>query len=267
MLALAFAITLFAQAAPTPVYPQNQATVHALEELANAIAQGRITRTPTPTVTPTATPTLTLIPTAVPVVPTVVSQPEPTATLAPCWFTDETYGDPDNGYIVFDDQGAPVPCPPEGNAAPEGLPDAEPVIDMPTPTATPSRVPVVTRPQVPQPQIIYVQVPAAEAPPTREIPPTMTAVPTFTAIPTATLRVLDTVTPVPTRTEIPTRTPPSLPTVTPAATPRPVRPVPQPAVANPPRPPEPRAPLPSPNGWDMALQSLRRLPPVEAAFA
>ena len=41
-----------------------EATQHALDELANAIAQGRITRTPTPSATPTPSPTITPKPTA-----------------------------------------------------------------------------------------------------------------------------------------------------------------------------------------------------------
>jgi len=49
------------------------ATVHALDELANAIAQGKVTRTPTPTSTPTAVPTSTPV-------PPPADSPVPTAT-------------------------------------------------------------------------------------------------------------------------------------------------------------------------------------------
>jgi hypothetical protein len=59
-----------------------EATQHALDELANAIAQGKITRTPTPTSTPTATlvpPTATPVPTSV----RPTDTPVPTATVEP----------------------------------------------------------------------------------------------------------------------------------------------------------------------------------------
>jgi hypothetical protein len=73
---------LFAGMAAAPVYAQErqpaQATQHALDELANALAQGKITLTPTSTPTFTPTPTPTLIPTATPE-PTETDTPVPTA--------------------------------------------------------------------------------------------------------------------------------------------------------------------------------------------
>ena len=63
------------------------ATAHALDELANAIAQGKITRTPTPTSTPTAVPTSTPI-------PPPADSPVPTAT------PDPPLPVPDVGQVV-----------------------------------------------------------------------------------------------------------------------------------------------------------------------
>ena len=55
-----------------------QATAHAIDELANAIAQGKVTLTPTPTPTATPSPTATPTPTPAP-----SATPEPTSTPEP----------------------------------------------------------------------------------------------------------------------------------------------------------------------------------------
>lgn len=71
---LCMALSSAPAAAQTLTRPE--ATQHALDELANAIAQGKITRTPTPSATATPLPTATPYPTAVPPTDT----PGPTAT-------------------------------------------------------------------------------------------------------------------------------------------------------------------------------------------
>jgi hypothetical protein len=70
---------LASTAAAEPPGASATATGHALDELANAIAQGKITRTPTPTASPTATP---VPPTATPT-PTPVPNDPPPATPEP----------------------------------------------------------------------------------------------------------------------------------------------------------------------------------------
>src|SRR6266851_3668594 len=76
-----------------------EATQHALDELQNAIVQGKITRTPTPT--PTQTATLTPQPTSPPTFePIATETPTPTPTPQPCWMVGEETGD-----IVFDEDG------------------------------------------------------------------------------------------------------------------------------------------------------------------
>src|SRR5262249_27792952 len=81
---LAAAVLLNAALCGTPAAAQTrappEATQHALDELANAIAQGRVTRTPTPSPTPmpssTVTPRPTLVPTDTPT-PGTPAQPTP----------------------------------------------------------------------------------------------------------------------------------------------------------------------------------------------
>lgn len=124
-------------AIPTAAWAESrtpaEATVHALDELANVCAQRRPEcPTSTPTLTPVPTPTWTPSPTSTstPVPPT--DTPTQTPIPAPCWLTNTDLGDPDNGYIVFAADGAPVPCPIEQVVADEPTP-----IVTPSPTATP----------------------------------------------------------------------------------------------------------------------------------
>ena len=196
------------------------ATQHALEEQANACAQRKpecFTPTPTPTVPSTSTAvaiaTTTTVPTS-----TIERTPTATPTPEPCWLTDQDLGDPDSGYIVFDETGAPVPCPPD-----QPLPTEEP-----TPTAEPSAVstetPVPVRP-APAVAIVASQ-PVAAAPPPAPALPTYTPYPTYTPPPTPSLQItraaVSTPTLAATGTPTPTATgtPQATPTVT--ATPRPV---------------------------------------------
>ncbi|MBV9132277.1 MAG: hypothetical protein JO318_06245, partial [Chloroflexi bacterium] len=82
-----------------------EATQHALDELANCRAQRR-PECPTEPPTPSLTATSTLSPTGTSTPePTEDPTVTPTPTPIPCWLTDEDLGDPDNGYIVFDDYG------------------------------------------------------------------------------------------------------------------------------------------------------------------
>ncbi|HET7637953.1 MAG TPA: hypothetical protein VFK47_04355, partial [Ktedonobacteraceae bacterium] len=76
--------------------PGPEATQHALDELANAVAQGRITLTPTPTPTLTPTPIPTATATVTEVVPTVIMSP--TATPVPV-LPVATGDDPIQGYL------------------------------------------------------------------------------------------------------------------------------------------------------------------------
>src|SRR5919201_1288717 len=104
-----------------------QATQHALAELANCRAQRRPecpTETPTPTLTATATPIASPTSTSTPE-PTDEPTPSPPATPGPasCWLTDQDLGDPNSGYVVFDEAGAPVPCP---TSEPSDVPAEEP---------------------------------------------------------------------------------------------------------------------------------------------
>lgn len=197
------------------------ATQHALDELRNAIAQGKITLTPTPT--PTATLTLTSTATVAPLVTltdTPTATPSPVATSEPCWLLD------DQGDVVFDEDGAPVPCPTDS-------PTEETPTDIPseTPTLTPTPVVITRVVQVPgaapPAQVIYVQVPA----PTTE--PTL--VPTSTNVPTLRPTSTQTATSTPTRTSTPTATSTPTPTVAPKPT---ATPTPKSAAA----PPEPQPP-------------------------
>jgi hypothetical protein len=159
-----------------------EATAHALDELANVCAQRRPEcPTATPLVrslpemsTSTPSPTSTSTPQ-----PTDTPTPEPTATATPepCWLTDQDLGDPDDNYIVFAADGAPIPCP----------------TDIPTedateqPTATPTPLPTATpRPIPPAAPAAAVSAPAPL--PTYTPYPTYTPQPTYTPVPTATPR-------------------------------------------------------------------------------
>ena len=178
---------VFAQARPAP-----QATQHALDELANCRAQNRAdaalicptdTPTATLTVTPTSSPTATSS-------PTPTDEPSPTATPdTPCWLTDPDLGDPDSGYVVFDDRGAPVPCPTPGPR------------DEPTMTMTPTSEPTSTLTASSRP-------PAPVAPQAKVRTVLQTVVVIVTAVP------FDTPTPVPMASPVATRTSTRSPTPT-----------------------------------------------------
>lgn len=197
-----------------------EATQHAIENLINDCAQGtRDCRTPT------ATPTMTLVPTATSTLtpqPTGTSEPTVTATptAEPCWLTDQDTGDPDNGYIVFDDLGAPVPCPiaqvlPADGPPDDGLavvPDATPVPEVPPPAnprypnaepqapiviviiATPAPIPTLPA------QVVYESVPG----------------PAPSPLPAEVIYMVVTPTPVLQPTAVATRAPPAIPTDQPA---------------------------------------------------
>lgn len=207
---------------PAPVLADNRtparATAHARDELANAIAQGKITLTPTATATstpsPTSTPTVTSSPTLEP-----TETPVPTSWPQPCWMTDAD-------GIVFDEDGAPVPCsllaaqvlPPDGppddglavdlSASPPALepPPADLANpDMPTPTPeviviVATAAPASTLP----PQVIYV--PQSEA-----------ALPTPTPSAAQVIYLVVTATPTP-ATPVPTPAGASLPALEPVST-------------------------------------------------
>lgn len=137
------------------------AAARVVGDIENAIAQGKITITPTQTLTVTPTPTRTPSPVST---PTVAVYPSTTATQTPepCWLTDQDLGDPESGYIVFDENGAPVPCP-----DPMSIPTDEP-------TATPTPTPIVTS----TPIIIYIQVPVViTATPVPQVPSPPTSTP------------------------------------------------------------------------------------------
>lgn len=161
-----------------------EATQRAIANRVNDCAQRTVDcSTPTPTLAPTSQPqptqtaTPTLTPTAA---PTATPEPEP------CWLTD------DSGAIVFDEDGAPVPCP----EPPQDLAQAED--PAPEPTEAPLASPTVSAPAPNAAQAL----PASPPRPTN--------------LPTATIAPLPTYTPYPTYTPQPTYTP--VATVTPMAT-------------------------------------------------
>ncbi len=166
-----------------------EATQHAIDDLANVCAQRRpecpATLTPTPTATPSPTSTHTPQPTDR---PTSTPMPTETPTPEPCWLIDQDLGDPDDNYIVFDEDGAPVPCPSD-----QPLPTDEPA---PTPEsrAVNAEDPAIARPT---PVVVSAasQPVAAAAPlPTYTPYPTYTPLPTYTAAPTSTLTSIATAT-------------------------------------------------------------------------
>lgn len=182
-----------------------EATAHALDELANCVAQGPRsggdycpTATPTPTVMPSPTSTSTPRPethdtTSWVLTVTVIPTPEP------CWLQDEDLGDPANGWIVFDDQGAPVPCPTDTPA------EETPIEPTDTPTATPP---------APQAQPLRIGAPAVGAP-MQQVVVIQTVIVTAEPVATATPRP----TPSPTSSPTPTATLTRTPTATATATP------------------------------------------------
>lgn len=188
--------------------PAAFATQHAIEEGVNACAQRK------PECRPTATPTVAATPRPAP-----TATPGPTETLTPispfveiaepCWLRDQDLGDSADGYVVFDEDGHPIPCPSD-----EDLVDEEPAIPpmggMPEPTVAPVPVrPAAAVASRPASQ------PAAVAPlPTYTPYPTYTPFPTPTSQPTSTAN--STASPTGTRTPTPSAT--VLATHTPTAT-------------------------------------------------
>jgi hypothetical protein len=191
------------------------ATQHALEEQANACAQRKKECwTPTATPTGTATPRATLVATATPTLaPAVPATASPTPTPEPCWLTD------DNGEVVFDADGTPLPCPePSQDLLPESeepaltpepdppavvltpvrppsasAPSADRAIPASAPSSTPQPLPTYTPYPTYTPQLTYTPAPTLTATPGRT--PTLTATPSVS--PTATATATATVTPVP----------------------------------------------------------------------
>jgi hypothetical protein len=166
-----------------------EATAHALDEQANVCAQRR------PECPPTLTPTLTATPS-----PTSSTKPQPsntptpeptaspTATPEPCWLTDQDLGDPDNNWIVFDQDGAPVPCP-----SADVDDDAMQYVAAPTPSPTVTSPPTVIPPlpiapgAQPAPrQVIVIQTVVVTAVSTDTVQPTATATRTLSPTPRAT---------------------------------------------------------------------------------
>lgn len=172
------------------------ATQHAQDELANAVAQGKVTLTPTPSPTLTLTPTATATPTVTPLpVEVSVIRFTPTPTDEPCWLLD------DQGEVVFDEDGAPVPCPTD-----------QPMEELPTETPTIAPTPVPPLPVQPQPaapqvitvvQTVEVIVTATPEPATATPPPTEVVI----ASPTIAMAIA---------TSTPTVTPSATPTMAPA---------------------------------------------------
>jgi len=223
--------------------PAARATQHAIDELANCHAQHRLecptdvptsTSTPIPTATPIVTPTLA--PTAY-----EISAELPTATPTPCWLTDVTWGDPDNGYAVFvpnDDDTAYVPIVIPCDSTPTPTPEPIDTSPLDTPAPIPTRRPLPPLAPVRQvapaapatPRVVYIQMPAD----TLTLTPTPTATSTLTATPTRTLvagvglflnpstgsyqRLVNVPPPAPTRVA-PTATPQPTPQPTPEAQP------------------------------------------------
>jgi hypothetical protein len=215
-LARVFAVLLISMALDTtPVLAQTrtapEATQHALDELANCRAQRRpecATETPSPTLVPTASPSATWTPAPAVAVVEVPDAPTSTPTPDPCWLTDPDIGDPDNGYVVFDNSGAPVPCPTDG---PTETPTPQPT-DAPTSTSTPvvivqqAPAPPAPAPQVAiqQQTVVVVQTVVVLVTPTRPLAaPTQTLRPSLTPTRTST----------PSPTETVARTPTGTPTV------------------------------------------------------
>jgi len=128
-----------------------QATQHALDELANCIAQRRPecpTSTPTPSATPSSMPSPTSTSTALPAATDTFT---PTVTPEPCWFIDQDLGDPDNAFIVFDEAGAPIPCPTD-TAVTDAVKTPPTDTAIPTPSSTPTPRPAAVPAAVPAPQ-------------------------------------------------------------------------------------------------------------------
>lgn len=225
----AVVILALSLAGPEVVLAQHT-PAHATAEALNLCAQHPqqcITVTPSliPTLpVPTATPTLAATP-----APTDTPVPTATPSPEPCWLTDEALGDPDNGYIVFDDQGAPVPCPPD-----QPLPT-----DEPTPGAEPTVVSTATLSPVrpaSAPVIVASQSVAAVAPRVVEqtVVSVVTATPTDTPVPTSTPMLAEPTPVVRAVAILPTATVPVRPAVivSPSALPVPLAHIPSPATGH-----------------------------------
>jgi len=187
-----------------------EATQHALDELANAIAQGKITFTPTPTATRTPTPqpsaTATLEPTA-------TETPQPTATPVPepCWLTD------DQG-VVYADDGTPIPC--DAPATPEPTLELT-AISIPVPTATtpPPAASVSAAPAAPRIErvvetvvVVVTAVPIDTPTPRPTVPPVVVVLePLSTPSPSATATSSPTATSTPTAVVVATSAPTAAP--------------------------------------------------------
>lgn len=181
------------------------ATQRALANYVNDCAQKTIDcSTPTPTVTVTLVPTQT--PTAtVPATETPTAGATATATDVPCWLTDTDVGDPDNNFVVFDDDGNPVPCPT----------DQPSPTDEPTPDVQPSAVPTVdsvppVRPAAPPAPVASQPVAVMDPADTYTPYPTYTPLATYTVAPSETNQVIAKIEP--------TIEPSATPTVPPTAT-------------------------------------------------
>lgn len=211
LLSLLLSVSPAHSASRTPA----EATQHALDELANCQEQSRLgLRTdgswvcPTATPVPTGTPVPTASPSPTPVPPSDAPTDVPTATPTPgpCWLTDEVWGDPDNGNIVF----VPMMSPDDGSpllnddGTQQYGPVQIPCDSTPTPTPAPTDVPTDVPTATPRPPMAQV----AAAPPAARSAPAPAA-PAQERIVVQTVVVE--VTPVPTQT----------PSATPTGTPRP----------------------------------------------
>lgn len=173
------------------------ATQHAFEEQVNACAQRKPecppTLTPTPTLMPSPTSTSTPQPTDTPTPePTAVT----TATPEPCWLTDEDLGDPDNNWIVFGQDGAPVPCP-SADVDDDAMQYAVAPTSSPTVTSPPTVIPPLPIAPGAQPaprQVIVIQTVVVTVVPTDTVQPTAAA----TRISSPTPRATNTATRAPT---------------------------------------------------------------------
>jgi len=190
-----------------------EATAHALDELANCVAQHRPecptatptppTATPTPVNTPSPSPTVTLETTST---PTVMPTPEPEL----CWLTD------DQGDVVFAADRAPVSC-----ADPALETDSNPPTptEAPTPTSAPAAAPVRAVAPVSTPRVevqTVIQTVVVEV----TVAPIDTPLPTLTRTPspaTASSTATSSSTPTPTSTSTPTPTPTATATAQPVA--------------------------------------------------
>jgi len=176
----------------------------------------------------TAAPVIVTTPTPTAELPTLVPSATPESAIW-CWQRDRQLGDPNNDWIVFDDQGAPVVVPCNG-IWPDA--DEQPAQDEPTqePTVVPTSTPMVIVRQAPAPtpevrvvvQTVVVLV-TTEPTQTATRAPSTTPMPLPTRTPVTPTRVVETPTrsPSPTVTSTPSPTSTPLPTATVTSTPAP----------------------------------------------